>query len=219
MAPPETCSACGRPSDPGQEYCLECGARIAPGRRLSSFGHAWERRLGRYPGDWVFASLLLLLVAAGSATAGIVARRDTDSTRSPRTIVATSPVVTAPPAPPAPTTTTSTSAPPPSAAAPKPSRRAKPGLTAWPARDGYTVVIASIPARGTGLADATAKAKEALARGVAGAGVLDSGKFASLHPGYYVVFAGVYASLDRAQNAARSIASKYPNAYARQVTR
>ncbi len=52
-----------------------------------------------------------------------------------------------------------------------------------------------------------------------GAGVLDSGKFASLHPGYYVVFAGVYASLDQAQTAARSIGSKYPNAYARQITR
>jgi hypothetical protein len=54
---------------------------------------------------------------------------------------------------------------------------------------------------------------------VAGAGVLDSGKFASLHPGYFVVFAGVYSSLGRAQDAARSIAAKYPNAYARQVTR
>jgi hypothetical protein len=81
------------------------------------------------------------------------------------------------------------------------------------------VVIASIPARGTGLADANAKAKEALGKGVAGAGVLDSGKFASLHPGYFVVFAGVYSSLGRAQDAARSIAAKYPNAYARQVTR
>ena len=91
--------------------------------------------------------------------------------------------------------------------------------SAWPARDGYTVVIASIPARGTGLANATAKAKEALGRGVRGAGVLDSGKFASLHPGYFVVFAGVYDSLDQAQNAAHRVASKYPNAYARQVTR
>ena len=80
-------------------------------------------------------------------------------------------------------------------------------------------MIASIPARGTGLAAATAKAKEALARGVAGAGVLDSARFASLHPGYYVVFAGVYTSLDQAQAAARRVASKYPNAYARQVTR
>jgi hypothetical protein len=80
-------------------------------------------------------------------------------------------------------------------------------------------VIASIPARGAGLADATAKAKEALGRGVRRAGVLDSSRFASLHPGYYVVFAGVYPTLDQAQAATRSVASKYPNAYARQITR
>jgi hypothetical protein len=219
MAPPDACAACGTPAEPGQEYCLRCGARIAPARRLSSFGYAWERRLGRYPGDWVFASLLLLLVATGSATAGIVAGRDTGTTRAARTIVATSPVVAAPPAPPAPTEPTTTVAVPPPTPGPRPKPTTKRGPAAWPARNGYTVVIASIPARGSGLADATTKAKEALARGVAGAGVLESGKFASLHPGYYVVFAGVYASLDQAQSAARSIASKYPKAYARQVTR
>jgi hypothetical protein len=219
MARPDVCPACGTAAEPDQEYCLRCGARIDPGRRLSSFGYAWERRIGRYPGDWVFASLVLLLVAAGSATAGIVANRDTGPSIGSRTIVATSPVVTAPPAPPAPTTTTATpTAPrrqPPAATKPKPTSE----LAAWPARDGYTVVIASIPARGTGLADATAKAKEALGKGVKGAGVLDSGKFASLHPGYYVVFAGVYATLQQAENAARRTASRYPNAYARQVTR
>jgi hypothetical protein len=222
MAQPEACASCGATAQAGQEYCLRCGARIAPARRLSTFGYAWERRVGRYPGDWLFASLLLLLVAAGSATAGIVAGRDTGTTRAAaRTIVATSPVVPAPPAPPAPAEPTTTAAVPRLTPQPalKPKPATKPGPAAWPARDGYTVVIASIPARGTGLADATAKAKEALARGVSGAGVLDSARFASLHPGYYVVFAGVYASLDRAQSAARSIASKYPNAYARQVTR
>jgi hypothetical protein len=221
MAHPDACPACGTPTEADQEYCLHCGARIVPWRRLSSFGDAWERRIGRYPGDWLFASLVLLLVAAGSATAAIVAGRDTGTQSSPRTIVATSPVVAAPPAPPAPTTTTTTTAAPAPPPSPRPTTKpkAKPGLASWPARDGYTVVIASIPARGTGLADATAKAKEALGKGVAGAGVLDSGKFASLHPGYFVVFAGVYDSLDRAQAAARSMASKYPNAYARQVTR
>jgi hypothetical protein len=224
MATPEACSSCGAPGEPRQEYCLRCGARITPARRLSTFGYGWERRVGRYPGDWVFASALLLLVAAGSATAAVVAGRDTETTRAAaQTIVATSPVVPAPPAPPAPTEPTATAAAPRPTPTPRPTSKpkpaTKPGPAAWPARNGYTVVIASIPARGPGLANATAKAKEALTRGVSGAGVLDSAKFASLHPGYYVVFAGVYVSLDKAQSAARSIASKYPNAYARQVTR
>jgi hypothetical protein len=219
MARPDACGACGTPAEPGQDYCLECGARIVPARRLSGLGRAWERRLGRYPGDWVVASALLLLVAAGSAAAGIAAGRDTTAVAGGDTIVATSPVVTAPPAPPAQTrpATTTTAAPP--KPVPKPRPAPKPGVAAWPARNGYTVVIASIPARGTGLAEATAKAKEALSRGIAGSGVLVSSKFASLHPGYYVVFAGVYGSLEEAQTAAHRVASKYPNAYARQVTR
>ena len=205
MAQPDACPACGTPAEPDQEYCLHCGVRIAPTRRLGAFGHAWQRRIGRYPGDWVFASLLLLLVAAGSATAGIVAGRDTETASGPSTIVATSPVVTAPPSPPAQTepTTTSDS----SASKPKPK-----------ARDGYTVVIASIPARGNGLSEANAKAKEARTRGLR-AGVLESGKFASLHPGYYVVFAGVYGSLEEAERASRAATSKFPNAYAREVAR
>ena len=219
MAPPDGCPTCGTSAEPGQEYCLRCGGRIAPARRLSSFGYAWERRIGRYPGDWVFASLLLLLVAAGSATAGIVAGRDTEASNGPRTIVATSPVVTAPPAPPEPTAPTTTAAAArPAAPRTHPKTKTRPQVTAWPAKNGYTVVIASIPARGTGLAEATAKAKEALARGIGGAGVLNSSGFASLHPGYYVVFAGVYTTLDQAQSAARSVASKYPNAYARQIS-
>lgn len=212
-APPDACSACGTPADPGQEYCLGCGSRIVPGRRFSAVGRAWERRFGRYPGDWIWASLLLFLVAAGSATAGIVAGRDAGTTGGAETIVATSPVVTAPPAPPAPkpqpkpTTTT------------KPTPTPSTDLTEWPARNGYTVVLASIPARGTGLAEANAKAKEARSRGLRSVGVLDSGRFASLHPGYYVVFAGVYDSLEDAQTAAGRASPKFPNAYARQIAR
>jgi hypothetical protein len=215
---PDACLTCGAPAEPGQEYCLDCGARVVPVRRFSAVGRAWERRFGRYPGDWLWASLLLLLVAAGSATAGIVASRDTGTGTGggPETIVATSPVVTAPPAPvattpqPRPTTQTTTAA-----AAPKP----KDSLAEWPAQDGYTVVLASIPARGAGLDEATAKAKAALAAGLRTVGVLVSGRFASLHPGYYVVFAGVYASLQDAQAASSRVSSKFPNAYARQITR
>ena len=214
-APPESCHACGSPAEPGQEYCLACGSRIVPRRRLSSFGRAWERRLGRYPGDWVWAALLLLLVAAGSAAAGIAAGRDTTS--GPETIVATSRVVTAPPAPPAPTTPTRVTTTP--AKAPAPAPRPSSTLTVWPARNGYTVVLASIPARGSGLDEARNKAKSARERRVRDVGLLVSSKFASLHPGYYVVFAGVYDSLEDAQLAANRLEGRYPNAYARQIAR
>src|SRR2546427_5052891 len=102
MTAREACFTCGTAADPGQEYCLHCGERIVPARRSSTVGRAWERRFGRYPGDWIWTSLVLLLVAAGSATAGIVAARDTGSGGRAGTIVAISPVVPAPPAPAAP---------------------------------------------------------------------------------------------------------------------
>jgi SPOR domain len=196
-APPDACGTCGAAAEPAQDYCLECGSRIAPARRFSSVGHAWERRFGRYPGDWIWASILLLLVAAGSATAGIVAGRDT-GTGGSETVVATSPVVTAPPA-----------------LAPAPAAQ----LTEWPARDGYTVVLTSIPARGTGLEDARSRVKAARSSGVRDVGILVSSRFSSLHPGYYVVFAGVFDSLEEAQTATNRLSGRYPNAYARQITR
>ena len=214
--PPDACGTCGAAAEPHQDYCLECGSRIVPARRFSTVGHAWERRFGRYPGDWIWASMLLLLVAVGSATAGIVAGRDT-GTGGSETVVATSPVVTAPPAPPAaqtqPTSTaTATTTPAPAPAPPK-------QLTEWPARDGYTVVLASIPARGAGLDEARSKVKTARTGGVRNVGILVSSRFSSLHPGYYVVFAGVFDSLEEAQTAANRLTGRYPNAYARQITR
>jgi hypothetical protein len=165
----------------------------------------------------MWAALLLGLVAVGSATAGIVAGRDTGAAGASRTLIATSPVVPAPPTTVAAPTTTAAR---PTPTRPKPQPKPAPKtLSAWPPRDGYTVVLASIPARGTGRKDATAKAKAALAGGSRVVGILDSSTFASLHPGYYVVFAGIYDSLDEAQTAARALSGRYPNAYARQVTR
>ena len=215
-APPDACYTCGTPAEPGQEYCLHCGTRIFPTRRFSAVGRAWEQRFGRYPGDWIWTSLVLLLVAAGSATAGIVASRDTGTGGGPETIVATSPVVTAPRVTVAPTLQPKTRTAP--VAAP-PAVKPLSALMEWPARDGYTVVLVSIPARGTGLDDANATAKAALAGGLHDVGLLVSAEFASLHPGYYVVFAGIYGSLQDAEAAAGRVSSKFPNAYARQIAR
>ena len=159
---------------------------------------------------------MLLLVAAGSATAGIVAGRDTGASKSADVLVATSPVVTAPPQPPAVATHPRTTTTPP-ATTPKPTPST--GLIDWPARNGNTVVLSSIPARGAGLAEAKSKAEDAHSRGVQSVGVLDSKLFASLHPGYYVVFAGVYDSLEEALTAVARVAPKFPNAYARQIAR
>ena len=59
--------------------------------------------------------------------------------------------------------------------------------TAW------TNILVSIP-KVEGRDAAIARAEQARRRGLRRVGVLDSSRFASLHPGYWVVFAGVYAS-------------------------
>lgn len=67
-------------------------------------------------------------------------------------------------------------------------------LTVWPAnRNGWTNVLVSVPKR-DGRGAALAEAQQARRRGLERVGVLDSSRFASLHPGYWLVFAGIFAS-------------------------
>lgn len=214
-ASPEACPACASPSRHGQEYCLDCGTCLVPRRKLGALGRAWERRLGRYPGDWLVASLLLLLIAVGSSTAGIATSGHARTRGGGETIVAISPVVAAPPTAPADTSRPNAST------TPTPARQRPERKTPidWPPRDGFTVILAAIPARGAGLTDAAAAAKAAIAAGLRNVGVLESARFASLHPGYYVVFAGIYGSLEDAQTATSRVVSRFPNAYARQIAR
>ena len=212
MTEPSLCPYCGGPHEPGQEYCLECGSRLPrSGSLVRALAGAWRRVLPWYPGDWIWPSLAALVIAGIGAAVAIASTGGGGGGGGPETIVATAPFTTLPPPAPAP--------PPPSApTAPKPVRPHRPGLIAWPGGNGYTVVLSSLPASG-GLAAARAKAKEALAAGVPQVGVLRSDGFSSLHPGYYVVFSGVYVSLDDAVTAATGLHGKAPAAYARQIAR
>ena len=71
----------------------------------------------------------------------------------------------------------------------------------------------------TGRDAAVAQARQAASRGLRQVGVLESARYSSLHPGYYVVFSGIYSSLAAAQAAvSRARAAGYGAAYARQIT-
>jgi hypothetical protein len=62
-------------------------------------------------------------------------------------------------------------------------------------------------------------ARAAIAAGLPRVGVLDSSKFASLRPGYFVVFSGVYETEDGALAAVEAAQSRgYPRAYEREIT-
>jgi len=222
-APDEpACPRCGAPHGADQEYCLECGYRLGPPSGvLGRLAVAWQKRLGWYPGDWVWPVLLGLVVAAGGAGGAIVLA---DAGAENHTIVATeggpphapttSPVTTTVALPTVPTGTPT--APPPATTTPPRPRALRP----WPAgQSGYTVILESIPTTsGRGLA--VARARAASRAGLPEVGMLESSGYSSLHPGYYVVFSGIYSSQAAAQRGRSTAAAKgYRNSYPKQITR
>ena len=80
-------------------------------------------------------------------------------------------------------------------------------------------MLESLPVT-NGRAAAAARAHQAKQRGVKTVGVLPSSQYSSLHPGYYVVFAGIYGSQGEASAGLRAVhAEGYPDAYQTQVAK
>jgi hypothetical protein len=233
----EACPRCSAPRDPAQEFCVECGFQLPPARgRVPSLRRGWLRRFGWYPGDWIWISLLTFLVAAAGAAVAIAATSNGGSSGG-STVVAPPPVqatstTATPPPPPATTTTTTTTTrattttvahtttaktPPP----PPPTTTTAPnGETSWPAgENGWTNVLISYPTS-DGTAVPAAAALRAAHRGLPQVGVLDSSDYSSLHPGYDVVFSGVYSTPAEAAAAlATAHAAGFEGAYTRQISR
>jgi hypothetical protein len=215
------CQRCGASVEPLQEYCLECGLRLRGGGVLQTLASGWQRRLHWYPGDWVWPSLLALVVAVIASAGAIWWTRDASSAASRTVVGDTAPLPTVPtteslpttgPAATVPTQTRQTTT------APRrpPARRA---LIEWPqGRNGWTLVLVSLPTS-AGRPQAVGRAREAVRAGLDEVGVIDSSEYASLHPGYYVVFSGVYPTIGAAQEAVSDAAEAgFENAYARRVT-
>ncbi len=164
--------------------------------------------------DWTWRVAAFSVVAALGAIAAIAVSDGASGNPAPVTTTppVTQPTLTEP-------TTTATQPPPTTTVAPPPTTAPPPGgLAAWPNHDGYTVVLQSLPSSARTSADATAH--RALSAGLTDVGVLDSSSYSSLHPGYLVVFAGVYASSAEAGAAAvQAHAAGFSNAYSRQINR
>ncbi len=137
--------------------------------------------------------LLTLVVAATGATAAIVLTRETHST--PRAVVATGGSLDVG----TPTT-------------PK-------ALAPWPeGTDAWSIVLTSIP-KPHGRSAARAIASEATQRGLPRVGILDSSRYASLHPGYWTVFTGVYDTEPDANGALLRARTVVKTARAQRISR
>jgi hypothetical protein len=191
---------------------------------MARLGSGWRRRAGWYPGDWIWPALGALVIAAVAGAASALWLTDRSSA-SDQTVVATSPAASslqqttqAAPEPTATAPPTATTATPtaPGVPPPPPSTQT---LAPWPAgRSGWTIVLDSLPSV-NGRAPANAEARQALHLGLKKVGVIDSAQFSSLHPGYFVVFFGIYASQAAAQSAIIDAHQKgYGGAYPRRIT-
>jgi hypothetical protein len=192
-----TCPRCDAPRDPGQRYCLDCGLRLPETEgTVAALRRGWVRALGWYPGDWVWPAFLALVVAAlGAAGAvGFATRGENGGTTfaATRAAAASSRIATPP--------------------------DTRPGEAGWPSeRKGWTVVLVSLPRAG-GAGPARTRAARAAKTGLPEAGYLVSDRYPSLHPGYYVVFAGVYPSRAQAEAAVPTARAKgFSGAYAQPV--
>ena len=159
----------------GQEYCLDCGTRLpGPGAVAAAGG----MRSG-----WVIRSAVALVVAVAGAALAVAA---TDGRSDGAALV---------------TATGGFATVPPSTTLPPPSDDGTAAVADWPAaEDGWTIALATLPQTG-GRRVAVARAQKAGVRGLSQVGILDSSQYASLHPGYWVVFTGIYGSEAEATSA------------------
>ena len=236
------CPRCGAALQPGQDWCLNCGAAVttevagAPG---------WRTPIA-------IVGVVLLLAAAALVFAFLQLSDNADKVAqapppAATPVVPTGPTGTTGPtgvvgAPTGPTgAITPTPSPSPSATpsetptpgttpaipsiTPSPSTSPSPTLTPapptsggtfadWPAgKHGWTVVMYS----GTTRAAAEAKASSYQSQGKS-VGILHSNDYSSLNPGYWVVWSGQYDSKSQATSAAKGLQSTAPGAYAREIT-
>ena len=175
------CPQCGEEREYGQEYCLECGLRM-PGPGVLARGGDPAR-------GWIRRTLVGLVVAVAGVAAAVAA---TGGTTGDTTLVtalggfATSP-----------STETLTG----------PAADDRTGVVEWPTgQSGWTIALATLPQSG-GKQAAVAKARSARKAGLQAVGVLDTSQYASLHPGYWLVFTGNYTSEAEATSALQAARS------------
>ena len=214
------CPRCEAPARAGQEYCLDCGTRL-PRATAGPIERASASVAGRHEwaGAWLVPALLGLVIAVLGTGAAIAISGDGEEERAiatatggSLTVTGATPTLTAPEPTTAPTETT---APPPATTAPPPP--VNPAAISWPRdRRGWTIVLLSLPQQ-NGREAAAAQAKKARDGGLRRVGVLDSSRYASLHPGYYVVFQGVFESEAEASSALQRARTVFPSAYQREI--
>jgi hypothetical protein len=185
-----TCPRCGEALVSGQEYCVECGLRL-PGPDVVG--------ITRDPGrGWVQRSAIGLLVAAAGAAVAVAASGGNGG--SGTILTATGCFATSP--------TGEIGSPP---------RSSRGKTVEWPSgQEGWTVTLASLPQTG-GRRAAVERARDARRHGLRTVGIIDSSRYASLHPGYWIIFSGIYGTEAEATSALQPARSVVASASVRRI--
>lgn len=177
--------------------CGTCSAPLARGQEYCLTCGArvvGAGRLGSIPlarGPVLGRALLLLVVAAGGAAGAIVLTRDTAASSGVIRALGGSAAITA---------------------------AGGDALASWPGKAGWTIVLTSIP-KVEGRDEALAVAAAARARDLPDVGVLDSSRYPSTRPGYWLAFTGVYASEAEATGALRAARALVKTARVQRIAR
>jgi SPOR domain len=208
----EPCAVCGAALASDQRYCLNCGSRRADARVpfLEILGGARDVVVERpamavvEPGRRGGGVLAVLVAGAAMATllglgvlAGILLAGDDQPAAEPPVVNVTVPAggtgatAGATPAPLEPVTFTSD----------------------WPAgQEGWTVQLQALPKGSSDAAAVQAAEDDAVAKGAADVGALDSDEFPSLDGGDYIVYSGVFDTRDQARDALADLRESFPDA-------
>ena len=210
-APTRRARAAGHAGRRDQRYCVDCGLLLPDGRAAGSRAsrRGWLRVLGWYPGDWVWvgAARALSSRSAGAAVAIALSERRADERHD---IVASSTAATAAirraraGRGPARARARAHAGKLPNGARARPD---DPGRLTWPRNaNGWTIVLVSYPMAtrpaATPLETATRAAR---ARPRPRSACSSRPDFSSLHPGYAIVFSGIYSSRADAEAALTSV--------------
>lgn len=179
--------------------CPRCGEGVAVGQEFClecGLKLPGASRLGpASPRQVMLPLLVAAIVAIGGAAAAIALTRDTATATPILTATGGSETIPA-------STVASEST-----------------LADWPTgRAGWTNILVSVP-KVDGRDAAVARAEQARRRGLRRVGVLDSSRYASLHPGYWVVFAGVYPSEPEATSRLREARGAQRGAHTERISR
>ncbi len=212
--PGEPCAECGTPLAADQRYCLNCGHRRAEARiPFMDVLAAPREAVGEYdtvvdappPSRGAPPLAVLALALVGSLGIGALIGHWTGNTKQPVPVVQRAPVVNVSTPPPV-------VAPGAGGAASTASLQPK-FKSDWPSgKTAYTVELQTFPNSARRVAAVQSAKTAAAGRGAPKAGVLDSDDYASLDPGKYVLYSGIYAKKADATKALKKLRKGFPGA-------